>query len=113
MQIAILRVGTVDVGVLKKIESELGETYPETDCLILDHVMPIPSGAYNKARRQFNSSHILAEVNNHAKQTHADLVLGVTEVDLYVPRLNFVFGEALCPGKAAIVSLFRLRPEFY
>ncbi|MEM1521389.1 MAG: hypothetical protein QXK42_07610, partial [Candidatus Korarchaeum sp.] len=26
---------------------------------------------------------------------------------------NFIFGEAQCPGKAAIISLFRLRPEFY
>jgi archaemetzincin len=34
-------------------------------------------------------------------------------VDLYVPRLNFIFGEAECPGKTALISLFRLRPEFY
>jgi archaemetzincin len=26
--------------------------------------------------------------------------------------LNFVFGEARCPGKAALISLHRLRPEF-
>ena len=42
-----------------------------------------------------------------------DRVLGVTDVDLYVPRLNFVFGEAECPGRAAIISLCRLRSEFY
>ena len=43
----------------------------------------------------------------------ADRVLGITNVDLYVPHLNFVFGEAECPGKAAIISLYRLEPEFY
>jgi archaemetzincin len=35
------------------------------------------------------------------------------DVDLFVPRLNFVFGEAECPGRAAVISLWRLRPEFY
>jgi len=40
-------------------------------------------------------------------------LLGVTDVDLYVPGLNFVFGEAQCPGKVALISLCRLRPEFY
>lgn len=43
----------------------------------------------------------------------ADRVLGVTEVDLYVPGLNFVFGEAQPPHGPAVISLFRLRPEFY
>jgi archaemetzincin len=27
--------------------------------------------------------------------------------------MNFIFGEAQCPGRAAIISLFRLRPDFY
>ncbi len=113
MRIAILPIGKVDTDGLKKIKSELRKTYPQTNCLILDDVMPVPSGAYNKERQQFYSSPILAEINKRVKQTQADRMLGVTEVDLYVPRLNFVFGEAMCPGKAAIVSLLRLEPEFY
>jgi archaemetzincin len=47
------------------------------------------------------------------KTASTDRVLGVTSVDLFVPRLNFVFGEAQCPGKIALISLYRLRPEFY
>jgi len=43
----------------------------------------------------------------------AGKVLGVTAADLYVPHLNFVFGEAYCPGKVAVISINRLRPEFY
>jgi len=75
--------------------------------------MSIPADAYNKARQQFYSTHILAKINKRVMQTQADRILGVTEVDLYVPQLNFVFGEATCPGKTAIVSVFRLKPEFY
>ncbi|MBI5187681.1 MAG: archaemetzincin family Zn-dependent metalloprotease [Nitrospirae bacterium] len=38
-------------------------------------------------------------------------VLGIVDHDLYVPQLNFVFGEA--GRKMAVISLTRLRQEFY
>jgi len=40
-------------------------------------------------------------------------VVGIADVDLYVPRLNFVFGEADIGAGTAIVSLCRLRQEHY
>jgi archaemetzincin len=40
-------------------------------------------------------------------------VLGVTEHDLYIPILTFVFGEAQLEARGALVSLHRLRQEFY
>jgi archaemetzincin len=40
-------------------------------------------------------------------------LLAVTSVDLYVPVLTFVFGEAQLTGSCAVVSLHRLREEFY
>ncbi len=45
--------------------------------------------------------------------SHSWRVLGVTEVDLYIPILTFVFGEAQLGGKFALVSAYRLRQEFY
>jgi archaemetzincin len=40
-------------------------------------------------------------------------ILGVTAVDLYIPILTFVFGEAQMGGPCAVVSSYRLRQEFY
>ncbi len=40
-------------------------------------------------------------------------ILGITDHDLFVPGMNFVFGEAQLQGRAAIVSTHRLREEFY
>ena len=40
-------------------------------------------------------------------------LLGVTERDLYIPILTFVFGEAQLGGASAIVSYHRLTQEFY
>jgi len=75
--------------------------------------MPIPSDAYNIQRKQFHSSHILAKIDNFSKKHGLEYVLGITDVDLFVPHLNFVFGEAEYSGRAAVISLFRLKPEFY
>jgi archaemetzincin len=37
----------------------------------------------------------------------------VTAVDLFVPELNFVFGEASCAEQVAVFSIARLDPSFY
>jgi archaemetzincin len=40
-------------------------------------------------------------------------LVGITELDLYIPILTFVFGEAQLSGAGALVSYHRLRQEFY
>lgn len=37
--------------------------------------------------------------------------MGVTSYDLFVPGLNFVFGEARLPGRVGLISTYRLRPS--
>jgi len=113
LKVAILPVGQVDVDALRFIQHGLREVFRRAEVTLVDTVMPIPREAYNSSRRQHHSTHILAKVSNYARSVEAEHVLGVTEADLYVPTLNFVFGEAQRPGRVAIVSLFRLKPEFY
>jgi archaemetzincin len=66
--------------------------------------------AYNPERKQYDSSKLLASLG---KAEREERVIGVADVDLYVPRLNFVFGEADVVSGTAIVSLYRLRQEYY
>jgi archaemetzincin len=66
--------------------------------------------AYNPERKQYYSSKLLASLKKSEKN---ERVVGIADVDLYVPRLNFVFGEANIVSGTAIVSLCRLRPEYY
>jgi archaemetzincin len=40
-------------------------------------------------------------------------ILAVTSLDLFVPVLTFVFGEAQLAGNCAVVSIHRLREEVY
>jgi len=62
---------------------------------------------YDPARRQYNSSQLLLQLIRNAP---ADTVkiLGVAAVDLFIPILTYVFGEAQLDGIGALVSLHRL-----
>ncbi|MCW4020950.1 MAG: archaemetzincin family Zn-dependent metalloprotease [Candidatus Bathyarchaeota archaeon] len=118
LRIVILPVGEVEGRVLGAVRDELPKVFPGSLCCVSEDVLEVPREAYNASRRQYVSTRILSDVLSYAKKVGAAgdgvyRVLGVVDVDLYVPGLNFVFGEAWCPGKAALISLFRLRPEFY
>jgi archaemetzincin len=114
MNIGILRVGQVDSYVISKIQEDLNLIFPKTTCAVISETMPIPDEAFNNMRQQYRSDIILSRVHSYGEKEKAlDRVLGIVDVDIFVPNLNFVFGEAECPGKAALISLWRLRPEFY
>lgn len=68
--------------------------------------------AYNRARGQYHSTEILKRLVQDP-HTESWRILGVTDLDLYIPILTFVFGEAQLSAAAALVSTHRLRPEFY
>jgi archaemetzincin len=67
----------------------------------------IDPAAYTKSRLQYRAEALLEQ----ACQAVAGRVLVITDADLYAPGLNFVFGMADRPGRAAVVSLHRLRLE--
>jgi len=71
-----------------------------------------PSFAFNVTRQQYSSTEILASLMLRNTPDTWRLV-GVTSLDLYIPILTFVFGEAQLGGSTAVVSLHRLRDEFY
>lgn len=68
--------------------------------------------AFEPARNQFHSTAILQRLQALPCPEGVRL-LGITGLDLYVPVLTFVFGEAQLEGHCALVSLHRLREEFY
>ncbi|ASJ03266.1 archemetzincin [Thermococcus profundus] len=69
--------------------------------------------AYNPRRRQFLGRSFLPRLASLGEEQRADAVLGITSLDLYEEGLNFIFGLAHPGLRAAVVSLHRLRPEFY
>ncbi len=68
--------------------------------------------AYDSQREQYLASKLIGSLVALGKGRN-ERVVGITEVDLYAPGLNFVFGEADIIHKVAIISLCRLRQEYY
>jgi archaemetzincin len=71
-----------------------------------------PEAAYDSSRGQYNSTHILKALLGDPDGA-ATRILGVAGVDLFIPVLTYVFGEAQLDGRAAVVSTHRLRAEAY
>lgn len=67
---------------------------------------------FDHARNQYRSSGLLLQLLENPP-SDAVKILGVVEVDLFIPILTFVFGEAQLDGLASIVSLHRLNNKFY
>jgi archaemetzincin len=113
MKIGLLRVGQVDPTVFNRVQQSLETILPNAECVAVTETLSTPEEAFDRRRNQYRSDIILSRVEEYAsRQETLAKVLGIVHVDIFVPRLNFVFGEAKCPGKAALISLYRLRPEF-
>ncbi|HCA79948.1 MAG TPA: hypothetical protein DEP53_09465 [Bacteroidetes bacterium] len=68
--------------------------------------------AFDASRGQCNSTALLAELLNSYKQSDEKRI-AIVGVDLFIPVLTFVFGEAQLNGIAAVVSTVRLANPFY
>lgn len=110
MQIKILPIGRVEPEVLGGISEGLAKTLPFRISIMKE--LRFPEDAYNTQRGQYSSSKILGKIRP-LKTEGAELVLGVTDVDIYASKLNFVFGEADPEAGVVLISLARLREEFY
>jgi archaemetzincin len=113
MTVGILPIGEVDSKVVVHVEEGLPRVFPNTKCHIVEERLPLPENALDKKRAQYRSNQILTFVQSYAAKREVSRILGVLNADIFVPELNFVFGEAAFPGKAALISLWRLNPEFY
>jgi archaemetzincin len=66
-----------------------------------------PADIFDPARRQHSSTRVLQWLVG-MRPADADKILAITDVDLFIPILTFVFGEAQLDGLAAVVSTARL-----
>ena len=109
-----MQVGKVEPILVNDIQSGLNSVFVNADTTLMAETLPVPEEAYSDTRRQYRSDIILGAVHSFGQECSSfERVLGIVDVDLFVPRLNFVFGEAEIAGRAAVISLWRLRPEFY
>jgi archaemetzincin len=71
-----------------------------------------PEIAYERTRSQYNSRLFLAQLLRDSA-SDSGRVLGLTGLDLFIPVLTFVFGEAQLDGRVAVISTHRLDNQLY
>jgi archaemetzincin len=108
--IELVPIGNVDPDLLDFLALVLPEALP-VSCRLRTHPIELEE-AYHPLRQQYHSTVLLAQLVRSAHNPAAK-VLGVTDVDLFIPIFTFVFGEAQLGGTAALISVHRLDQRFY
>jgi len=107
IRIKVVPLGNVPDSILDRVKNALNSAFK----MFVEIQRPerLPKYAYNSIRNQYRSDLLLDFLAKHFKGR----VLGITNEDLYVEGLNFVFGQAQLNGRVAIVSFARLDPTFF
>jgi len=105
--IGVVPLGEVCELTLKSIAAHiLG--YLHLDALILPPIEH-PMYAYEERRHQYDAGAIIAAMES-LSFPQCDKIIGVVDLDLFIPIFIHVFGEARQGGRAALVSIYRLKP---
>ncbi len=104
MKIIIQPIGHVDEGIIEFLVQQLSSIWDAGQSPSIE----IPKNAYDSDREQFDGNVLLQDLPDIG-----DITLAVIDEDTYVEGLNFIFGLADANKAKAIISLYRLRPEFY
>ncbi|MBI2429479.1 MAG: archaemetzincin family Zn-dependent metalloprotease [Ignavibacteriales bacterium] len=82
-----------------------------TSITVESPIRGIVDNVYDYSRAQYNSTLLIKELLQ--RFDGQSKVLGITSVDLFVPVLTYVFGEAQLDGVAGVMSTYRLDDTIY
>jgi archaemetzincin len=98
----LVPVGGEDPTVMEHLAMEL---QPLGANVVMEERVPAPEDAYDSRRDQYLARSFLRLLGAYS----GDRMLGVTDRDIYMTGLRFVFGQAEAPGRTAVISMNRLR----
>jgi archaemetzincin len=110
LAITILSFGRFERGFLEKISEVVTQEFSCTVTIKEAHVDI--SEFYDPVRRQYNGNKLLHEVDSLNGPGNSKTI-GLLNVDLFIPILTFIFGQAQLGGRSAIASQYRLSNERY
>jgi archaemetzincin len=108
--VQLLPVGTIEGRLMQGLKEAIPRSL-RVCCEVLPVVLD-PRPAFHAERQQYHSSEILQRMQCLVSPRSWRL-LAVASVDLYIPILKYVLGEAQMGGPCALVSSHRLHQEFY
>lgn len=104
--IVVSPIGEIEPALCDFVGEETGRSFgfPARVLPLLEDV----AFAYDNERRQYHSTKILEKLAETAPPQSVK-VIAIATVDLFIPILTYVYGEAQLGGKAGIISIYRLR----
>jgi archaemetzincin len=103
----LVPVGPLPKGLLVDVSAALQETFGAPSDVAA--ALLKPDFAFNKDRHQYHSTAVLRRLDATRTRGVEAPVLGIVDVDLFVPDQPFVFGEADRDARSALVSVYRLK----
>jgi len=97
------------VDMLEKMLGTIGRRF-RAEAHLSTHPMDL-SPYFDPVRSQYNANEIIQKLNRFHQEDGK--VLGITELDLFIPVLSYIFGQAYLGGSAALVSGHRLHNQRY
>jgi archaemetzincin len=97
--------GEASAGMIEHVRNRVAQAFQVS--VRLHRGAERPADAFDARRKQSSSTRILKWVRDVGPRDAAK-VLAITDADLFIPILTFVFGEAQLGGGAAVVSTARL-----
>ncbi|NVI99941.1 non-proteolytic archaemetzincin-like protein [Myxococcus sp. AM009] len=102
----LVSVGSPPVSLLRDLQDPLAAQMGVT-AVVSKTMLTTPAYAFNKDRGQYHCNAIMRRLTPMLEPGQF-AVLGISDVDLFVPDSPFVFGEADRESKTAVMSLHRL-----
>jgi archaemetzincin len=110
MKITLKSIGDIDNHLLEELIKRLNQTFGcPVEVSLEDYSL---DKAFDSRRQQYLATKLLSRLKK-AGVAKDEKVLGVVDVDLYAPGLSFIFGQADTAAGTAVISLCRLRQEYY
>lgn len=108
--ITLISFGYIEKEFLEGIANSVRQEFLYPVNIIEDHIDL--SEFYEPGRRQYDGTKLLKVVDT-LSPVDSIKTLGLFSVDLFIPILTYIFGQAYLKGRTGIASTYRLRNELY
>jgi archaemetzincin len=108
--ITLISFGYFEKGLLELIVNDVEREF-SVPVKIREGYMAL-SEYYDLSRKQYNGNELL-KVVDHRFGNDTTKTLGLFNIDLFIPILTYIFGQAFLNGRCGIASIYRLSNERY
>lgn len=110
--INIIPLSNINKDILEYLQDNLGKIFKKETRVL--YRISIPDDSYDQSRKRHNAEIILDHLSKKLSLKNIrDINIAVLDIDIFVPRLNFVFGLAVNFPRICLISTARLNPLFY